>query len=117
MYFFCVQPSNGQARRVNSASRNTFPYALEQSDFQLLDDPQGSFEAGHSMEFGKHLAPAEVLAVKREHDQPEQSTGSEPERHEQDQAGPPIDDELKEFRDHQANLPTRDPNRASLRAS
>src|SRR6266511_1969549 len=91
--------------------------ALEQSNFQLLEDPEGSFEAGHGMEFGEQLAPAGVVAAKCEHDQPEQGAGSEPEHHEGDQQGPPGHDGVKQLRDHQANLPRSERNRASLRAS
>ncbi len=69
------------------------------------------------MEFGKQFASARVVARKRKDDQPEQSTGSEPEDHERDQEGLPGHDGVEQFGEHQANLPTSARNRASLRAS
>ncbi|MGH8526070.1 MAG: hypothetical protein ACREXY_18270, partial [Gammaproteobacteria bacterium] len=61
---------------TSPSSLDALQDALEQGDLHLLDDPQGSFEAGHPMEFGKHLASAGVVTAKRKHNQTEQGAGS-----------------------------------------
>ncbi|MGH3922756.1 MAG: hypothetical protein ACRDTT_07800 [Pseudonocardiaceae bacterium] len=43
--------------------------ALEERDFQLLRDPEGSLDAGHGVQLRDQLVPARVPTGIRENDQ------------------------------------------------
>ena len=102
---------------AGTGPEDTHPDALEQGDLQLLEHPEGSLPPRHRMEFGEQFASAGVVAVEREHDQPEHGTGGKAEHQQGDQERFPGHDGVEELPDHQASLPTSERNRASLRAS
>lgn len=69
------------------------------------------------MELGEQLISAGVVAIEREDDQSEHGAGGEAEDQQGDQEGLPGHDRVQDLAHDQASLPTREPNRASLRAS